>query len=84
MSKVSIDGFVRAASTDEKISKNLAALFSSDLGKEVLRYLRSITIESVSGANISDAELRHLEGQPYLVGLIERRIKHAEKVKSNE
>lgn len=84
MSKVSIDGFVRTASADEKISQNIAGLFSSDAGREVLRYLRSITIESVSGANISDAELRHLEGQRYLVGLIERRIKHAEKVKSNE
>jgi len=46
-----------------------------------MQYLRSITIESVSGANISDAELRHLEGQRYLVGLIERRFKQAEKAK---
>jgi hypothetical protein len=84
MSKVSIDGFVRGQAADEKISQNVAALFSGDLGKEVLRYLRSITIEAVSGANIGDAELRHLEGQRYLVGLIERRIKHAEKVKTNE
>lgn len=84
MSKISIDGFVRSPATDAKISQNIAALFSDDLGKEVLRYLRSITIEAVSGANIGDAELRHLEGQRYLVGLIERRIKHAEKVKSNE
>jgi hypothetical protein len=84
MSKVSIDGFVRGQATDIKISQNVAALFSSDLGKDVLRYLRSITIEAVSGANIGDAELRHLEGQRYLVGLIERRIKHAEKVKGNE
>tara|TARA_R100000700_G_C3095937_1_gene95149 strand:+ start:413 stop:667 length:255 start_codon:yes stop_codon:yes gene_type:complete len=84
MSNISLDGFPRPKAADNKISQNIQALFTDDLGKEVLSYLRSITIESVSGANISDAELRHLEGQRYLVGLIERRIKHAEKVKANE
>ena len=84
MSNISIDGFPRPKAADEKISQNIQALFTDDLGKEVLSYFRSITIEAVSGPNISDAELRHLEGQRYLVGLIERCIKHAEKVKSNE
>tara|TARA_E500000305_G_scaffold71530_1_gene57517 strand:+ start:168 stop:422 length:255 start_codon:yes stop_codon:yes gene_type:complete len=84
MTNISLDGFPRTKAVDNKISQNIQALFTDDLGKEVLSYLRSITIESVSGPNISDAELRHLEGQRYLVGLIERRIKHAEKVKANE
>jgi len=56
-------------------------LFRTPTGKAVMSYLRSITIEAVSGANISDAELRHLEGQRYLVGLIERRFQQAEKAK---
>lgn len=56
-------------------------MFRTPNGKAVMKYLRSITIESVSGANISDAELRHLEGQRYLVGLIERRFQQVEKVK---
>jgi len=30
-----------------------------------------------------DAELRHLEGQRYLVGVIERRISHAQRMKQN-
>jgi hypothetical protein len=33
------------------------------------------------GANISDAELRHLEGQRYLVALIVKRINHAQRIK---
>jgi len=78
---IGIDGFARSQDRDLKISKDISGLFSTDGGREVLRYLRSITIEAVAGGNISDAELRHLEGQRYLVGLIERRIKHAEKVK---
>lgn len=79
-----LDGFPRPKSEDEKISQNVTALFRTPTGQQVLKYLRSITIEAVTGGGASDAELRHLEGQRFLVGLIERRIRHGEKVKSNE
>lgn len=78
---IGIDGSVRAVDADRQISQNVAEVFSSPAGKEVLRYLRSITIEMVSGPNITTEELRHLEGQRYLVGLIERRIDHAHRSK---
>ena len=39
-----------------------------------MNYLKSITIEAVAGSEVSDATLRHLEGQRYMVGLIQRRI----------
>tara|TARA_R100001510_G_C7644288_1_gene201759 strand:+ start:920 stop:1177 length:258 start_codon:yes stop_codon:yes gene_type:complete len=79
--RLRLDGFARAEDADNKISLDTASLFSTPNGKEVLKYLRSITIEAVTGANVSDAELRHLEGQRYLVGLIERRINHAKRIK---
>jgi len=79
-----LDNFVRSKADDQKISKDIQALFKTPNGKQVLQYLRSITIESVQGPNASDAELRHLEGQRYLVGLITRRINHAEKVLKDE
>ena len=66
-----LDGFPRPKEEDDRISTNINSLFRTPNGKAVMQYLRSITIEAVSGANISDAELRHLEGQRYLVGLIE-------------
>jgi hypothetical protein len=75
-----VDNFPRSKEDDEIISRNINSVFKTPNGKAVLKYLRSITIESVQGPNASDAELRHLEGQRYLVGLIERRINHAEKV----
>jgi hypothetical protein len=78
---IGIDGSVRTVDADRQISQNIAEVFSSPAGKEVLRYLRSITIEMVSGPNITTEELRHLEGQRYLVGLIERRIDHAHRSK---
>lgn len=82
MSHIGVDGFPRRKEDDEKISQDIAALFRSDAGKEVLRYLRSVTLDAVAGGGISDGELRHLEGQRFIVALIERRIQHAEKVES--
>lgn len=75
-----VDNFPRSKADDEVISRNINSVFKTPNGKAVLKYLRSITIESVQGPNASDAELRHLEGQRYLVGLIERRINHGQKV----
>ena len=81
--QIGIDNFHRSKENDEKISKDIRAAFRTPNGQQVLKYLRSITIEAVTGPAASDAELRHLEGQRYLVGLIERRVKHAEKVEKN-
>jgi len=78
---IGIDGIPRDQAEDKQVSAHMAEVFSSPAGKETLRYLRSITIESVCGPNISTEELRHIEGQRYLVGLIERRISHAHRSK---
>lgn len=78
---IGLDGIQRASDKDVEISKNIAQIFSTPTGKEVLRYLRSITIEMVNGPSVSTEELRHLEGQRYLVGLIEQRIQHAHRSK---
>lgn len=84
MNKLRLDGFARGDEEDKRVSLDIAALFSSPTGNSVLKYLRSITIEAVNGPNVTDAELRHMEGQRYLVGLLERRIKHGQKVKQDE
>ena len=75
-----VDNLPRTKEDDAIISRNINSVFKTPNGSAVLKYLRSITIESVQGPNASDAELRHLEGQRYLVGLIERRINHGQKV----
>jgi len=84
MNKLRLDGFARGDEEDKHVSLDIAALFASPTGISVLKYLRSITIEAVNGPNVTDAELRHMEGQRYLVGLLERRIKHGQKVKQDE
>ena len=78
---IGIDGIQRRADLDVQISQNVAQIFSSPTGKEVLRYLRSVTIEMVHGPNVTTEELRHIEGQRYIVGLIEQRIAHAHRSK---
>ena len=81
---IGVDGIPRNKEKDQELSLTVAQVFQTDSGKEVLKYLRSITIELVHGANVTNEELRHAEGQRFLVGLIESRINHAHKVKSNE
>lgn len=78
---IGIDGIQRNSEADVNISKNIAQIFSTPTGVEVLRYLRSITIEMVNGPNVSTEELRHIEGQRYIVGLLEQRINHAHRSK---
>jgi|TARA_R110000772_G_scaffold220948_1_gene331348 hypothetical protein len=77
-----MDGYQRKSETDIQISQNIAQVFESPTGKEVLKYLRSITIEMVHGPNVTTEELRHIEGQRYVVGLIEQRISHAHRSKN--
>jgi hypothetical protein len=78
---IGLDGIQRQNDKDKEISQNVAEVFSSPTGKEVLRYLRSITIEMVNGPNVTTEELRHIEGQRYIVGLLEQRIAHAHRSK---
>jgi hypothetical protein len=80
---VGVDGIQRPQDKDREISQNIATLLGSDTGQAVLKYLRSITIEMVHGPNVTTEELRHMEGQRYIVGLLEGRMNHAHKVKNN-
>lgn len=78
---IGIDGIQRSTDEDLKVSLNVAQIFNTPTGKEVLKYLRTITIEMVNGPNVSTEELRHIEGQRYIVGLVEQRIAHAHRSK---
>lgn len=79
---IGIDGYQRATSQDLEISQNVAEVFSTPAGQAVSKYLRSITIEMVHGSNVTAEELRHIEGQRYIVALIEARINHAHRSKN--
>ena len=80
---VGLDGYSRSSDHEGIINENCLSLFNSPTGKEVLKYLKSITIEAVHGSAVSNEVLRHAEGQRYIVGLLERRIFQAIKDKQN-
>ena len=71
---IGLDGITRQPKDEENLNSIHYGVFNTVSGKEILKYLKSLTIEAVAGPNISDEELRHLEGQRYIVGLIQRRI----------
>lgn len=78
-----IDGLPRSKEEDEQISQNFESLFKTPTGKAVLGYLRSVTIEMIAGSNATDEELRHREGQRFLVAIMEKRIQHGQRIKQN-
>ena len=71
---IGLDGLTRNPEDEENLKSMCYGLFNTVSGKQVLKYLKSLTIEAVAGPNISNEELRHLEGQRFVVGLIQRRV----------
>ena len=81
---VGIDGVQRSQQIDEQISLNVATVLATPTGKAVMEYLKSITTDVANGPNISNDELRHLEGQRFIVGLLYSRANHGHSIKSKE
>lgn len=78
------DGLRQTKEQSERLDALAAATFGRGAGKDMLKYLRSITIEMVAGPEITDAQLRHREGARYLVGIIEARMRaHQERKKQD-
>lgn len=70
---IGLDNIQRRPQDEENLNTLFYKMFTSTGGSEVLKYLKSLTIDAVAGPEISNESLRHLEGQRYLVGLIQRR-----------
>lgn len=71
---IGLDNMQRRPQDEENLNTLFYKLFTTTGGSEVLKYLKSLSIEAVAGPEVSDQQLRHLEGQRYLVGLIQRRV----------
>ncbi len=76
------DGVQRKDEDEARLDGLVMAAFTTPSGREVLQYLRDITINSVGGPGISDGELRHREGGRFIVGIIEQRMKNHAKRQS--
>ena len=71
---IGLDSFERSAEDEQTLNEAFAIAFKSPTGVKIIEYLRAITIETVGGPQIDNNHLLHLEGQRYIVGLIQRRI----------
>tara|TARA_B100000959_G_scaffold278937_2_gene338226 strand:- start:277 stop:564 length:288 start_codon:yes stop_codon:yes gene_type:complete len=71
---IGLDGIKRSPDVEENLNTLFYKMFNTAGGSEILKHLKSLTLEAVAGPEISDQQLRHLEGQRYLVGLIQRRV----------
>ncbi|WP_417517358.1 hypothetical protein [Minwuia sp.] len=60
----------------DETAKCFARCFRGTDGDQAIGHLRAMTLETAAGPDISDARLRHLEGQRFMVrtiiNLIER------------
>jgi hypothetical protein len=72
------DGLTLEIAEDQRLNALILTTFGRGAGREVLAWLRSISIEMVGGPQITDGELRHREGMRYLVAVIEGRMKQGE------
>ncbi len=75
------DGVRRRREDEDELNDLAVTTFRSPGGQRFLSYLRSITIHNVLGPGVTDNELRHMEGQRYLVALIERRVENGRRIK---
>ena len=71
---IGLDGIERTPEQEQTLNAVFNALFKAEPGATVLAYLKSITIDTVAGPEIGNEQLRHIEGQRYIVGLIQRRM----------
>lgn len=68
------DGFGHSLAQERTLNDLAARLFKTEDGQKFITYLRNLTINRVTGPEVPDHQLRHLEGQRFIVAIIERRI----------
>lgn len=71
-----LDGNIRDAEAEYMLREAVQIVFNSPAGEYLLRELERMTIRLIGGPKISSDELRHLEGQRFIVGLL-RNYLHA-------
>jgi hypothetical protein len=71
------EGLMLSEDEHRRINEAVARVFKGPAGKAVLDYLKAATLNSVSGPGVTDAALRHLEGQRFIVASLLKRIELA-------
>ena len=67
------DGIARSPQLEQRLNEAVFHSLKSEAGQLFMDYLRSITTNQVTGPEVSNDHLRHLEGQRFLTGVIIKR-----------
>jgi hypothetical protein len=70
----SVDGIPRTPQEEDELNLMAARVFSSGVGREFLDHLMNTYFAQVSEASIPTEQLRHIEGQRWLIGVIAARV----------
>jgi hypothetical protein len=68
-----LDGVMRSQDVEHQLNQQFREVFRTPAGQAVLGYLKSMTINLVSGPGVGPDHLMHLEGQRFAIAMIERR-----------
>ena len=71
-----LDGTIRPSDDEFMLREAVQICFRGPAGEWLLRELEKMTIRAIGGPRISNDELRHLEGQRFIVGWL-RNYRHA-------
>ena len=77
---IGADGIKRRREDEDELNDLAALTFRTDGAQKFLKYLKYITINNLLGPGVTDNELRHMEGQRYIIALIERRIEYGRRL----
>ncbi len=70
-----IDGLQHSAEVEQMLNRTFYAAFDTDNAAKAIAYLKNITIHRIQQAGTPGDVLQHLEGQRYIVGVIEQRMR---------
>ena len=68
------DGIQRTQAQERRINNAVYSCLREADGEYFLNYLKSITTHVTAGPEVTDAHLRHLEGQRFITAVIAKRF----------
>jgi hypothetical protein len=73
-----VDGIRRPPAVERQINEAFAIAFRGEVGRKVLNYLRSISVNRAHEPGTDPNVIVQLEGARWMMGVIEQRLKNGE------
>lgn len=70
----------KAEAQSDEIATMFSGVFDTPAGKKLLDWLKAQTINQIGGPDVSSDVLRHMEGQRYVVALMDMYVKRGREV----